>query len=79
MSETSLSNVTSATTSEHFNRAAAPSDAVLIGDSVTDIQAARAAGTAAIAYANKPGKDRALRSFDPDALITSMDEIAHAA
>ncbi|MEU7816570.1 HAD hydrolase-like protein [Pseudonocardia sp. NPDC049154] len=46
----------------------------LVGDSVTDIQAARAAGTAAIAFADKPGKDRALRSFEPDALITSMDE-----
>ncbi|WP_181779103.1 HAD family hydrolase [Pseudonocardia pini] len=60
-------------------RNAAPTEAVLIGDSVTDIQAARAAGIAAIAYANKPGKDRALRSFEPDALIKSMDEIAHAA
>ncbi|GAA4544360.1 HAD-IIIA family hydrolase [Pseudonocardia xishanensis] len=59
-------------------RDAAPTEAVLIGDSVTDIQAARAAGTAAIAYANKPGKDRALRSFEPDALIKSMDEIVHA-
>jgi HAD superfamily hydrolase (TIGR01662 family) len=58
---------------------AKPADAVLVGDSITDIQAARAAGTAAIAYANKPGKDRALRSFEPDALIKSMDEIAHAA
>jgi HAD superfamily hydrolase (TIGR01662 family) len=58
---------------------AKPADAVLVGDSITDIQAARAAGTAAIAYANKPGKDSALRSFEPDALIKSMDEIAHAA
>ncbi|SDG02616.1 HAD family hydrolase [Pseudonocardia oroxyli] len=59
--------------------AAKPADAVLVGDSITDVQAARAAGTAAIAYANKPGKDRALRSFEPDALIKSMAEIAHAA
>jgi HAD superfamily hydrolase (TIGR01662 family) len=58
---------------------AKPADAVLVGDSITDIQAARAAGTAAIAYANKPGKDSALRSFEPDALINSMDEITHAA
>lgn len=55
-----------------------PADAVLLGDSVTDIQAARAAKTAAIAFANKPGKDRTLRSFEPDALIKSMDEITHA-
>lgn len=58
--------------------AAKPADAVLVGDSITDIQAARAAGTAAIAYANKLGKDRALRSFEPDVLIKSMNEIAHA-
>jgi HAD superfamily hydrolase (TIGR01662 family) len=58
------------------DRGAEPADAVLIGDSITDIQAARAAGTAVIAFANKPGKDRALRSFEPEALIRSMDEVA---
>jgi HAD superfamily hydrolase (TIGR01662 family) len=58
------------------DREAEPADAVLIGDSITDIQAARAAGTAVIAFANKPGKDRALRSFEPEALIRSMDEVA---
>lgn len=58
---------------------AKPADAVLLGDSITDIQAARAAGTAVIAFANKPGKARALRSFEPDALIEAMDEIAAAA
>lgn len=52
--------------------------AALVGDAITDVQAARAAGTAAIAYAHKPGKGRALRSFQPDALIMSMNEIAHA-
>lgn len=56
-------------------RNARPPEAVLIGDSVTDIQAARAAGTAVVAYANKPGKDRALSSYRPDALMTSMTEI----
>ncbi|NMH80072.1 HAD hydrolase-like protein [Pseudonocardia xinjiangensis] len=58
------------------DREAEPADAGLIGDSITDIQAARAAGTAVIAFANKPGKDRALRSFEPEALIRSMDEVA---
>jgi HAD superfamily hydrolase (TIGR01509 family) len=60
-------------------RAAKPSEAVLVGDSITDIQAARGAGVAVIAYANKPGKDRALGSFEPDALITSMDELVREA
>lgn len=58
--------------------AAKPSEAVLVGDSITDIQAARAAGVAVIAYANKPGKDRALGSFEPDALMTSMTELVRA-
>lgn len=58
------------------DRGAKPADAVLIGDSITDIQAARAAGTAVIAFANRPGKDRALCSFEPEVLIRSMDEIA---
>ncbi|MCE0765816.1 HAD hydrolase-like protein [Pseudonocardia kujensis] len=58
--------------------AAKPSEAVLVGDSITDIQAARAAGVAVIAYANKPGKERALGSFEPDALITSMIELVRA-
>jgi phosphoglycolate phosphatase-like HAD superfamily hydrolase len=34
----------------------APDAAVLVGDSITDIQAAHAAGIRCIAYANKPGK-----------------------
>lgn len=33
-----------------------PGDAVLIGDTVTDVEAAAAAGVPCIAYANKPGK-----------------------
>jgi HAD superfamily hydrolase (TIGR01662 family) len=57
------------------DRGAKPADAVLLGDSITDIQAARAAGTAVIAFANKPDKDRALRSFEPEALISAMDEV----
>ncbi len=35
---------------------ARPADAVLVGDSVSDIEAGQAAGTATIGYANKPGK-----------------------
>ena len=43
-------------------RRTTPDACVLIGDSATDIPAARAAGTAVIAYANKHGK--------PDSFVT---------
>lgn len=62
-----------------YARAAAPADAVLIGDSVTDIQAARAAGTAVIAYANKSRKESQLLAAGPDALIHSMGDITESA
>lgn len=41
-----------------------PDVALLIGDSVTDVDGARAAGITSIAYANKPGKDRLLAAAD---------------
>ena len=50
--------------------------AVLIGDSRTDVDAARAAGIRALAYANKPPKSRLLA--DADAVITSLEPLAHA-
>ncbi|WP_181778881.1 HAD family hydrolase [Pseudonocardia pini] len=59
-------------------RAAAPTEAVLIGDSVTDIQAARAAGTAVIAFANRPEKEPTLRSYEPDILIKLMEELVRS-
>lgn len=51
---------------------------VLLGDSVTDIQASRRAGTAAIAFANKPGKQQVLAATNPDALITSLSQVTEA-
>lgn len=60
-------------------RHAPPAACVLIGDSVTDVQAAQAAGTLSIGYANKPGKlDRLIRA-GADAIVTTMAEIADAA
>lgn len=53
------------------------SDALLIGDSVTDIDAARAAGVRIIAYANKPGK--AERLAPADALTSDVQSVARAA
>lgn len=54
-------------------------DCILIGDSVTDVIAARAAGTAVIAYANKPGKRDALRKTNPDAIIEALADVTRAA
>ena len=55
-----------------------PAECVLIGDSLTDVVAAHAAGTAVIAYANKPGKRDALGKLGPDAIIETLSEITHA-
>ncbi|MEU8045890.1 HAD-IA family hydrolase [Micromonospora echinofusca] len=55
---------------------AEPAECVLVGDSVSDIEAAHAAGVAAIGYANKPGKRE---RFDAaDAVIDSMAELVTA-
>lgn len=55
-----------------------PSDCVLIGDSVTDIEAANAAGSASIGYANKPGKAERLRNAGATTLIDDMHVAANA-
>lgn len=60
-------------------RRAQPSECVLVGDSITDIQAARAAHTAVIAYANKPGKRARFAMLEPDVIITAMQDLADAA
>ncbi len=49
---------------------------VLIGDSLSDIEGARAAGVAVIGYANRPSKVDAFRTAGADAVVTSMGEIA---
>jgi HAD superfamily hydrolase (TIGR01662 family) len=55
---------------------AAPQECVMIGDSITDLQAAEAAGTDAIAYANKPGKAAQLQRFAPRCVIDHMARFA---
>lgn len=57
---------------------AAPWSTTLVGDSTTDIDAARAVPIAAIGYANKPGKHTALAEAGADATITTMAELADA-
>ncbi|WP_308201164.1 HAD family hydrolase [Paractinoplanes maris] len=49
---------------------------VLVGNSLSDIEAVRAAGTAAIGYANKRWEVNAFDSAD--IVVTSMGEIAEA-
>jgi phosphoglycolate phosphatase len=46
--------------------------AAFIGDSDTDIEAGRAAGTATIGYANKPGKHERLTTAGADSVIDTM-------
>ncbi|MGW6570521.1 HAD family hydrolase [Streptomyces sp. NPDC054975] len=50
----------------------------LIGDSLTDIQAAHAAGTTVIGYANKPHKAYLFTEAQADAITEDMQAIADA-
>lgn len=53
-----------------------PSLTVLIGDSLTDVEAAHAAGARSIGYANKPAKEAWLADAGADAVVLGMREIA---
>ncbi|MEU5547227.1 HAD-IA family hydrolase [Streptomyces sioyaensis] len=55
-----------------------PSECVLIGDSITDIQAAHLAGGIAIGYANKPHKRDAFAEAGAEAITEHMEAIAEA-
>lgn len=48
-----------------------PAAATFLGDSLTDIQAARAAGTMSIGYANKPRKTAELMAAGADTVIST--------
>ncbi|MFD6873197.1 MULTISPECIES: HAD family hydrolase [unclassified Streptomyces] len=56
----------------------APSLTVLIGDSVTDVEAAHAAGAGSIGYANKAPKQTALQDAGADVVIREMQQIAQS-
>ena len=51
---------------------------VLIGDSLTDIAAAREAGVQVVGYANKPGKLESFSVAGADAVITTLADVADA-
>ncbi|WP_432010222.1 HAD family hydrolase [Streptomyces cucumeris] len=55
-----------------------PSECVLIGDSLTDIQAAHLASGTAIGYANKPNKRAAFVEAGAEAVTEDMKAIADA-
>ena len=58
--------------------AADPAATTLVGDSLTDIEAAQRARIASIGYANKPGKQEAMTQVNTGAAITSMADLALA-
>lgn len=53
-----------------------PDTCTLVGDQLTDIDAARQAGTHSIGYANKPGKTQTFADASADAIITSLAPLA---
>ncbi|MFE1872973.1 HAD family hydrolase [Streptomyces sp. NPDC059496] len=54
----------------------APGLTVLVGDSVTDVEAAHAAGARSIGYANKASKEVSLVDAGADVVVLGMQEIA---
>jgi phosphoglycolate phosphatase len=58
--------------------AAAPARCMLVGDSVTDIQASRAAQVTPIGYADKPGKADLLAAAGVNLVVTSIGLIVAA-
>lgn len=55
---------------------AVTSSSVLIGDSLTDLEAAQAVGMPCIGYANRPGKAEALAAAGAVAVVDSMADLA---
>ncbi len=53
-----------------------PADAVLIGDSVSDVEVAHAAGVRSLGYAKNPRRGRELAAAEAEALIESIAELA---
>jgi HAD superfamily hydrolase (TIGR01549 family) len=60
------------------NLVALPPTCALLGDSVTDVEAAHRAGTGSIAFANKPDKRNALLAAHPGAIIASLRDVVTA-
>jgi phosphoglycolate phosphatase len=54
---------------------AEPGACAFVGDSTTDIEAARLVGVPSIGYANRPGKHAALADAGADAVVTSLADL----
>jgi HAD superfamily hydrolase (TIGR01509 family) len=64
----------------HLNRAlgalgAAPEDALMIGDSPSDAQAAAQAGVPFLGYARNDEKEKALRAADATTIVGSLEQV----
>lgn len=57
---------------------ASPARTVLVGDSVTDVEACHAGGVGCIALANKPGKREAFTRAGAHVIVDDMAELSHA-
>lgn len=55
-----------------------PDLCVLLGDSLSDIEGAKASGTRVIGFANRPAKRPAFEQAGADIVVTSMREVAQA-
>ncbi|WP_326796657.1 HAD-IA family hydrolase [Streptomyces sp. NBC_01808] len=55
-----------------------PGDCVMLGDTPSDWQAAKAVGVAFIGYARAPHKEQALRQADAPLTVGSLDAVLHA-
>ena len=55
---------------------AEPGECTLVGDSVSDIQAARLAGVHSIGYANEPGRRESFTAAGAGAIIDSLADLA---
>jgi len=52
-----------------------PAESLMIGDSISDVKAARAAGFQIICMSYGYNHDKNIRDYDPDAVIDSMTEV----
>ncbi|MFP4640506.1 MAG: phosphoglycolate phosphatase [Guyparkeria sp.] len=52
-----------------------PEEALMVGDSISDVKAARAAGFSIVCMSYGYNHGRDIRDFDPDAVIDSMTEL----
>jgi HAD superfamily hydrolase (TIGR01509 family) len=55
-----------------------PTTSSFVGDSTSDVQSAKAAGTHSVGYANKPGKAKRLQRAGAEVIVTSMTELHQA-